>query len=182
MGSSSKTKTHAETSKPPVDILRVRITDLGNTLIGLMEAVNKASDEVKALQPLLDTASKVWAETSSKTPSKTTSPEPVRKTSSKKQETTVTTPEVSIEVPTEIPTEVPTEVSTDTFLEAINTLSIPELIDKLKRANAKQNVIRNIINERKKLHFHLFESLDDLILRVKGLARASLDKIMNEWS
>ncbi len=166
MGSSSKTKSRVEPNKPPVDILRVRISDLGNTLNGLMEAVNKASSEVKALQPLLDTASKVWAETDAKAPSEPTPPvEPVKKASPKKGQETTTA-----------------GVSVEGFLEAINTLSIPELIDKLKRANAKQNVIRNIINERKKLHFHPFESLDDLIVRVKGLAKASLDKIMNEWS
>jgi len=160
MASSSKTKSRVESKKPPVDILRDRVSDLGNTLNGLMEAISKASDEIKALQPLLEVASKVWAETDKK-PVITT--EPVKKVS-KEQETLTGT------------------ISAEAFLEAINTLSIPELINKLKKANAKQNVIRNIINERKKLRFHLFESLDDLITRIKGLAWASLDKIMSEWS
>jgi len=166
MASSSKTKSRTDSNKPPVDTLRERIGVLGNTLTGLIEAVNKASSEIKSLQPLLDTASKVWAEPSSAKPSSEPAPQPSPKT-------------VAEKVPEAIPA--PAVVSTKAFLEAINTLSIPELIDKLKKANAKQNVIRNIINERKKLHFHSFESLEDLIERIKGLAEASLEKIMSDW-
>ena len=70
----------------------------------------------------------------------------------------------------------------DALLEAVNTLPIDDLKEKLKKADAKTHVINNILRERKKTGFQPFTSLEDLITRIKGLAKPSLDQILEYWS
>ncbi len=74
------------------------------------------------------------------------------------------------------------EPQSQAFLEAINTLPIPELTVQLKGVNAKKNVIKNILNERKNLNFQPFTSIDDLLMRIKGLGKQSLDKLVSQWT
>ncbi|MEK8017246.1 MAG: hypothetical protein VSS75_010280 [Candidatus Parabeggiatoa sp.] len=70
----------------------------------------------------------------------------------------------------------------DALLEAVNTLPIDDLKEKLKKADAKTHVINNILRERKKTGFQPFTSKEDLITRIKGLAKPSLDQILEYWS
>jgi ABC-type transporter Mla subunit MlaD len=138
-----------------VDTLRDRFDALDSSLKALIEAVNQVKNEITALQPSLESLSQ-----SESVDEAESVEEPVPE---KEQE-----PSAGIESPA--------------FLEAVNTLPIPELTEKLKSANAKRNVIKNIVLERKKLNFQPFTSLEDLVTRIKGLAQYSLDKIMRVWS
>ncbi|OQY44837.1 MAG: hypothetical protein DRR08_18455 [Candidatus Parabeggiatoa sp. nov. 2] len=173
MGNSSKT---AGKSTQPLEPLHERLGSLDDALKALVKAVNKVSDEIKALPPVLETASTSTAsvDESSTMPSSDTATKPdsveESKPSTEPPETTA-----ALDKKAKAP-------ESEGFLKAVNTLPIPELVDKLTSAQAKQNVIKNIVSERKKLTFHQFTSFDDLIERVKGLAKPSLDKIRNQWS
>jgi len=65
------------------------------------------------------------------------------------------------------------------FLKELNNLSDAQLENKLKQAKANKRVIKNILLERKK---KLFESLEELIKCVDGLAEKTLIKILDNWS
>lgn len=142
-----------------VDILRDRLDSLYNTLRELTITVKNVNDEIMALQKVLEDESSMTSLTAEEEVVAEDS------TSKKLQKQPITQDEVSV-----------------AFLEAINSLPLPELMERLKNANAKQNVINNIIKERKNLTFQPFTSLEHLIERIKGLAKPSLDKIMNQWS
>ncbi|RKZ46213.1 MAG: hypothetical protein DRR00_24700 [Candidatus Parabeggiatoa sp. nov. 3] len=70
----------------------------------------------------------------------------------------------------------------EAFLDAVNTLPIDELKDKLKTAEAKTHVINNIARERNKKNFQPFTSKEDLIERIKGVAEQSLEQILEQWT
>ncbi len=70
----------------------------------------------------------------------------------------------------------------EAFLDAVNTLPIDELKDKLKTAEAKTHVINNIARERNKKNFQPFTSKEDLIERIKGVAEQSLELILEQWT
>ncbi|MEN8216212.1 MAG: hypothetical protein ABFS56_07510 [Pseudomonadota bacterium] len=142
-------------AKTSVDTLRDRFDALDSSLKVLIEAVNQVKNEITALQPSLESLSQ------SESVDETESVE--KPVSEKKQEPSA-------------------GVKPQAFLEAVNTLPIPELTEKLNSANAKRNVIKNIVLERKKLNFQAFTSQEDLVTRIKGLAQYSLDKIMKVWS
>jgi len=171
MGNPSKT---AGKSTQPLEPLHERLSSLDDALKALAKAVNKVSDELKVLPLVLETASTTSVDESSTMPSSDTATKPdsveESKPSTEPPETTA-----ALDKKAKAP-------ESEGFLKAVNTLPIPELVDKLTSAQAKQNVIKNIVSERKKLTFHQFTSFDDLIERVKGLAKPSLDKIRNQWS
>lgn len=129
---------------------------LDDSLKALIEAVKQIRKNITTLQPLLDSTS--TSTSVDQSDSQVSQPAPKKATN------------------------VATKVSSQEFLKAVNTLPIPELTEKLKKANAKRNVMKNIINERKQLNFHAFTSLDVLIIRIKGLAESSLEKIMDQWA
>ena len=70
----------------------------------------------------------------------------------------------------------------EAFLDAVNTLPIDKLKDKLKTAEAKTHVINNIARERNKKNFQPFTSKEDLIERIKGVAEQSLELILEQWT
>jgi arginine deiminase len=121
---------------------------------------DQVNEEIKALQSLVEATNMTSAESSTKPTSKPTY-KAKGSASAKKQAP---------------------KKSSLTLLEAVNSSPIPELIDKLKSVNAKQHVIRNIINQRKMSKFEQFASHDDMIKRIKGLAQSSLDNMLEEWS
>ena len=163
MGNTSKGKSQTTGSTISVEALRDSLGGLKNSLKTLTDAVNKVNDDIKALSFLSETV----------TISSDAAPEPASKEEKRGAKKAVETTAVE-----------PTRALSpqEALLEAVNTLPIPDLIDKLKGGPAKQNVIKNIISERKKLTFQRFTSLDDLVTRVKGLAKPSLDKILEQWS
>lgn len=178
MSHSSKTKSPQSANTIAVNNLPEHFTTLGGTLKTLMVTLEQVREEITALQPLLLELTKTVPETqpttkktSSGTPKKT--PVENQTIAAAEKETTSATVEKSTTA---------SQQASPTFLEAINTLPIPELADKLKSANTNQNVIKNIVRERKKVDFEEFTSLEDIILRIKGLAKTSLDKILNQWS
>ena len=180
MSHSSKTKSQQLASTTVVKSLQEHFTSLEGTLTTLMVTLNQMSEEIMALQPLLleltKTEAKVEPET--KPTTKKPSTETHKKASvAKKATVSEKSPTANVEKPT-----ADSSPASSTFLEAINTLPIPELADKLKSASTNQNVIKNIVRERKKIDFKEFTSLEDIISRIKGLARPSLDKILNQWS
>lgn len=162
MANQSKAKSRAKSSTNSIDNLRDRFSALDSTLQNLVGAINKVSDEITALQPLLETVGAASVE------STTPSPAP------KSEQVSATGKKSAAKSATKDPAEA--------FLDAVNTLSIQDLIDKLKNAKARQDVIKNIIHERKKTNFQEFTSLEDLVTRIKGLAAPSLDKIIELWT
>jgi len=142
---------------------------LDNTLKSLVEAVNNVSCEIQALQPLVETANL--------TSEVVSSPKPVSKPAPKAK---APTPPVKKQKPTTAKKPAAKKPA-PTFLELVNTLPIEELIEALKSAGAKQHVVRNIINQRKRPNFQEFASEENLIIRVKGLAKPSLELIAEEW-
>jgi predicted nucleic acid-binding OB-fold protein len=157
MSDQPNSQSHAST-KPLDD----RFEALDNSLMALVEAVNQVRNELTTLQqPSVETVSQPESVVTESVEEPTTMPE-------KEQEANIGDSVVSPQA--------------QAFLEAVNTLSIPELTDKLKSTKAKKNVLKNIIAERKKLNFQAFSSLEDLIARTKGLAQHSLEKIMILWS
>ncbi len=178
MSHSSKTKSPQSANTVAVNNLQEPFTTLAGTLKALMITLEQVREQVTALQPLLLELTKTAPETqpttkkSSSGTQKKTAVES-KTTAPSAKETTIATVEKSTTA---------SQKSSQTFLEAINTLPIPELADKLKSANTNQNVIKNIVRERKKANFKEFTSLEDIILRIKGLAEISLEKILNQWS
>jgi len=156
MASPSKTK-----SRTPANALRDRVESL-------QSLVNKVNDELKALQPLVEAANANTVEPTTK-PAPKSVPKLKASTPAKKQKAGTAKKSGAKKQP-------------PTLLEAVNNLPIPELIEKLKSAGAKQHVVRNIVNQRKRPTFQKFASHDDLIKRIKGLAESSLDNLLKEWS
>ncbi len=76
---------------------------------------------------------------------------------------------------------IPSTPKEQKLLEEINTLPILELASKLKKIKAVKTVRDNIINERQKPTFQPFQSRDDLIERIKGLGKKSLEKMLKRW-
>ncbi|BAP56674.1 hypothetical protein THII_2377 [Thioploca ingrica] len=177
MSHSVKTKSPQPVNTIAINNRPEHFTTLEGALKALMVTLNQVSEEIKALQPLLLELTKTEPGTkpaTKKSSSGTQQKAPVEtKTTAPGKETAT----VNVEKSTAA-----SQKSSPTFLEAINTLPIPELADKLKSANANQNVIKNIVKERKKIDFKEFSSLEDIILRIKGLAKPSLDKILGQWS
>lgn len=138
------------------------LVELDNTLKALVDAVNDVITEINDLQPLLNNNDKAKPKAKPKPKPKAKAVRAVKKKVVKKP--------TSKKSPSEM------------FLDTINTASIDEIIEKLKQANARQNVIKNILNERKKEDFQTFTSLEDVVIRIKGLATPSLDKIIQQWS
>lgn len=178
MSHSSKTK-----SQQPVTTtlknLQEHFTTLENTLKTLAVTLNQMSEEIMALQPLLLELTKTEPKAEPETkpaPKKSSAAVPkkapvAKKTTASEKATTNEEKSTAAASP-----------ASPSFLEALNTLPIPELADKLKSASTNQNVIKNIVRERKKIDFKEFTSLEDIISRIKGLARPSLDKILDQWS
>jgi chaperonin cofactor prefoldin len=168
---------HSVKTKSQQPVSTIAINNLQEHFTTLMVTLNQVSEEIKALQPLLLELTRIEPETkpaTKKSSSGTHSKAPVEnKTTAPEKETATVNFEKSTTA---------SQKSSPTFLEAINTLPIPELADKLKSANTNQNVIKNIVRERKKADFKEFSSLEDIILRIKGLAKPSLDKILGQWS
>ncbi|MCK5720090.1 MAG: hypothetical protein KAH84_09120 [Thiomargarita sp.] len=133
--------------------LSTRVDALEKTLKSLLETVDQLNNEIKTLKPVSEKKATKTANSAKKPTTKSDSP---AKKASKK-------------VPL-------------TLLEAVNTLAIDDLIVKLKDAGAKQHIQRNIVNQRKRASFQEFSSLDDLIKRIKGLAKPTLDSILEQWS
>ncbi|WP_069472049.1 hypothetical protein [Candidatus Marithrix sp. Canyon 246] len=146
----------ANTNSSNVTNLHDGLVLLDTTLKALVDAVNDVITEINDLQPLLNNNVKAKAKPKAK-PAKAVKKKVVKKPTPKKS---------------------PSEM----FLDTINTSSIDEIIEKLKQANARQNVIKNILNERKKDDFQTFTSLEEVVTRIKGLATPSLDKIIQQWS
>lgn len=177
MSHSAKTKSPQPVSTIVINNRPEHFTTLEGALKALMVTLNQVSEEIKVLQPLLLELTKTEPETkpaTKKSFSGTQQKTPVENQTTAPEKETAT---VNVEKSTTA-----SQKSSPTFLEAINTLPIPELADKLKSANANQNVIKNIVKERKKIDFKEFSSLEDIILRIKWLAKPSLDKILGQWS
>lgn len=177
MSHSAKTKSPQPVNTIAINNRLEHFTTLEGALKALIVTLNQVSEEIKALQPLLLELTKTESENkpaTKKSSSGTQQKAPVENKITAPEKETAT---VNIEKSTAA-----SQKSSPTFLEAINTLPIPELADKLKSANANQNVIKNIVKERKKIDFKEFSSLEDIILRIKGLAKPSLDKILGQWS
>jgi uncharacterized protein YlxW (UPF0749 family) len=156
MASPSKTKSRTQ----PANALR-------DHLDSLQSLVNQVNDEIKALQPLVESAAN------------TAEAEPTTKPASK------SVPKLKASTPAKKPKVAAAKkpaAKPATLLEAVNTMPLSELIEKLKNAGAKQHVVRNIVNQRKRPTFQKFASHDDLIKRIKGLAESSLDNLLSEWS
>jgi arginine deiminase len=153
MASPSKSKSRAQPTKESA--LREHLEFLKS----LRDQVN---EEIKILESLVEATNMTSADESSRKPTNNKPAYKAKGSASAKKQAP--------------------KKSSITLLEAVNSLPIPELIDKLKSVNAKQNVIRNIINQRKRSKFEPFASHDDLIERIKGLAQSSLDNILEEWS
>lgn len=64
-------------------------------------------------------------------------------------------------------------------LEALNTLSLPELTFKLRRFNVNQKIIESIVNERKKSQF---KSFSNVVERIKGLGEKTMLKIIDSFT
>ncbi len=156
-------KPKANTNSSNVTNLHDGLVLLDSTLKALVDAVNDVITEINDLQPLLN--NNVAVKQSKTKPKAKPKAKPVRAVKKK----VVKKPTVK---------KSPSEM----FLDTINTSSIDEIIEKLKQANARQNVIKNILNERKKDDFQTFTSLEDVVTRIKGLATPSLDKIIQQWS
>jgi hypothetical protein len=152
-------KSKANTNSSNVTNLHDGLVLLDSTLKALVDAVNDVITEINDLQPLLN--NNVAVKESKPKPK----PKPVKAVKKK-----------VVKKPT--PKKSPSEM----FLDTINTSSIDEIIERLKQANARQNVIKNILNERKKDDFQTFTSLEEVVTRIKGLATPSLDKIIQQWS
>jgi hypothetical protein len=150
-------KSKANTNSSNVTNLHDGLVLLDSTLKALVDAVNDVITEINDLQPLLNNNVAV----------KESKPKPKPVKAVKKKVVKKPTPKKS-----------PSEM----FLDTINTSSIDEIIERLKQANARQNVIKNILNERKKDDFQTFTSLEEVVTRIKGLATPSLDKIIQQWS
>jgi len=169
MASPSKAKPRAKVSKESDNALRDHLGTLDNTLKSLVEAVNQVSGEIQALQPLVETANLTSEAVSSPKPVSKPAPKAKAPAPVKKQKTTAAKKPAA-------------KKPAPTFLELVNTLPVEELIDALKNAGAKQHVVRNIINQRKRPNFQEFASEENLIQRVKGLAKPSLELILEQWS
>jgi hypothetical protein len=156
-------KSKANTNSSNVTNLHDGLVLLDSTLKALVDAVNDVITEINDLQPLLN--NNVAVKESAPKPKPKPKPKPVKAVKKK-----------VVKKPT--PKKSPSEM----FLDTINTSSIDEIIEKLKQANTRQNVIKNILNERKKDDFQTFTSLEDVVIRIKGLATPSLDKIIQQWS
>ncbi|HDN26184.1 MAG TPA: hypothetical protein ENG03_03640 [Thioploca sp.] len=76
---------------------------------------------------------------------------------------------------------IPSTPKEQKFIEDINTLPLFELLSKLEKIKAVKTVRENIINERQKPTFQPFQSRDDLIERIKGLGKKSLEKMLKRW-
>jgi len=156
-------KSKANTNSSNVTNLHDGLVVLDSTLKALVDAVNDVITEINDLQPLLN--NNVAVKESKPKPKPKPKAKPVKVVKKK-----------VVKKPT--PKKSPSEM----FLDTINTSSIDEIIEKLKQANTRQNVIKNILNERKKDDFQIFTSLEDVVTRIKGLATPSLDKIIQQWS
>lgn len=180
MSHSSKTKSQQPISTTVVKNLQEHFTSLESTLKTLMVTLNQMSEEIMALQPLILELTKTEPKAEpeeTKPTTKKSSAETHKKAPVAKKTTASEKATANVEKSTAASSQ-----ASPAFLEAINTLPIPELADKLKNASTNQNVIKNIVRERKKIDFKEFTSLEDIISRIKGLARPSLDKILNQWS
>ncbi|MDM8558793.1 hypothetical protein [Candidatus Parabeggiatoa sp. HSG14] len=155
-------------STPHLQGLSTHLGTLDNTLKTLVKAINTVSNEITRLQPLLEKAG------TSVNGAKTT-----RSSASKSKVAEKSVPAKSAKEPVKKPT---TKGSSQAFLKAVNTLPISELTNRLKNADTKQNVIKNIIRERKKSNFKAFTSLKDLVTRIKGLGDQTLEVIIKQWS
>lgn len=153
-------KSKASTNSSNVTNLHDGLVELDHTLKALIDAINDVSLEISDLQPILNNNA---VQESKPSPAKS-------KTKAVKKKV--------VKKPTPTKSKSPSEM----FLETINTSSIDEIIEKLKQVGTRQNVIKNILNERKKDDFQKFTSLDDVVTRIKGLAKPSLDKIIQQWS
>jgi seryl-tRNA synthetase len=156
-------KSKANTNSSNVTKLHDGLVELDRTLKALVDAINDVSIEINDLQPILTNNNTVKESKPSPVKSRA---KPVKKKVVKKPTATKSKPKSPSEM----------------FLETINTSSIDEIIEKLKQVGTRQNVIKNILNERKKDDFQTFTSLDDVVTRIKGLAKPSLDKIIEQWS
>ena len=181
MSHSSKTKSQQPVGTTVVKNLQEHFINLESTLKTLMVTLNQMSEEIMALQPLILELTKTEepkTEPDTQPTTKKSAAEPHKKAPGAKK----TTASEKATVTTKLEKSTVASPASPTFLEAINTLPIPELADKLKSASTNQNVIKNIVRERKKIDFKEFTSLEDIISRIKGLARPSLDKILDQWS
>jgi chromosome segregation ATPase len=180
MSHSSKTKSQQPVTTT-LNNLQEHFTTLENTLKTLAVTLNQMSEEIMALQPLLLELTKTESEAEPE--NKPATKKPSAATSKKAPVAKKTTASASEKATANVEKSTTAASPTSpTFLEALNTFPIPELADKLKSAGTNQNVIKNIVRERKKIDFKEFTSLEDIISRIKGLARPSLDKILDQWS
>lgn len=163
MANNSKTNTNSSN----VTNLHDGLVVLDSTLKALVDALNDIISEINDLQPLLN--NNVAVQESKAKPKAKAKAKPKAKAVRAVKKKVVKKP---------TPKKSPSEM----FLDTINTASIDDIIEKLKQANARQNVIKNILNERKKDDFQTFTSLEDVVIRIKGLATPSLDKIIQQWS
>lgn len=67
------------------------------------------------------------------------------------------------------------------FIEEINTLPIVELASKLAKAKATKKVRENIIKAREDASFEAYKSSDELVEKIAGLGKVSLEKILKNW-
>jgi hypothetical protein len=191
MSSSSEKqlKSISSSKKSATEFLLERFEALEKSCQELTESIKQVNEELETLRPLF----KEIVETNISTESQTTLLDRALKSSatSKKKSTTSAKTNFSHEDVITEPlfplrsddSDVPkTRSLTADFINEVNTLPLPELEEKLALANAKKNVIKNILNERKKLNFQRFESMDDIVRRIKGLAEHSLEKITEQWS
>ena len=155
-------------SVPTATQLQEQLNQIENALSGLKSIFDQINAEIGKMSSLIDTLKSGETVVTQKTPKSPPTKQRKTKKENKGEEKKAAAVEKTASKPT--------------FLDLINTLPIPELEEKLKNANAKQNVINNIVNERKKLNFQQFSSLDDIITRIKGLAKPSLEKILEQWS
>jgi len=192
MSSSSEKKMKSITSskksaKSSTEILLERFEILETNCQELTQSIKQINDEIQALRPVLMEV----LETSAKAESPNIFPDNDLKVSatSKKKPTAATKTKVldeedtteSLFPPQKNEPVTPSILTEEEFVNAINTLPVTELEGKLTTANAKKNVIKNISNERKKRDFQPFESTDDMVERIKGLAEHSLRKIIEEF-
>jgi 2-hydroxy-3-keto-5-methylthiopentenyl-1-phosphate phosphatase len=190
MSSSSEKqlKSISSSNQSATEFLLERFEALEKNCQELTESIKQVNDELQALRPALMEI----VETNIPTESQTMPFDKAPKSSaiSKKKSTTsaktnsshediITEPLFPLRTENDVPK---TGSSKADFINEVNTLPLPELEEKLTLANAKKNVIKNILNERKKLNFQRFESMDDIVRRIKGLAEHSLEKITEQWS
>ncbi|MBO0351793.1 hypothetical protein J0895_22460 [Phormidium pseudopriestleyi FRX01] len=69
------------------------------------------------------------------------------------------------------------------LLESLNNLELPspQLDSQLKNAGVKQNIIKNIEDERNKTPFEPFINFEDVVTRIKGLGDKTMIKLIDGW-